>query len=226
MAQRLWQEPGFDPAKLRRLEYLGDRRRAQSGRADRALHPRRHHMSNGFGMSETGSNYGMPMDDPDLVVAKGGSCGLPYAFVETRIADEEGNELPPGETGELWLAGPSVTPGYWNRPEENERAFSGKWFKTGDAALVDEDGYLYVVDRRKDMYISGGENVFPAEVEAALRGNGRDRRGGGDRRPRRALGRGRPRLSDPARRPCARRGAGAARIARRGSPSSRCRPRW
>jgi fatty-acyl-CoA synthase len=110
----------------------------------------------------------MPMDDPDLVIAKGGSCGLPYAFVETRIADEEGNELPAGETGELWLAGPSVTPGYWNRPEENERAFSGKWFKTGDAALVDEGGYLTIVDRRKDMYISGGENVFPAEVEAAL----------------------------------------------------------
>jgi fatty-acyl-CoA synthase len=125
-------------------------------------------MSNGFGMSETGSNYGMPMDDPDLVVAKGGTCGLPYAFVETRIVDEDGNALPAGETGELWLSGPSVTSGYWNRPEENERGFAGKWFRTGDAALVDADGYLYVVDRRKDMYISGGENVFPAEVEAAL----------------------------------------------------------
>jgi fatty-acyl-CoA synthase len=168
MAQRLWQEPGFDPARLRRLEYW-----ATGGAPNPAAQIERFvragiNMSNGFGMSETGSNYGMPMDDPDLVVAKGGSCGLPYAFVETRIADEDGNELPPGETGELWLAGPSVTPGYWNRPEENEAAFSGKWFRTGDAALVDEDGYLYVVDRRKDMYISGGENVFPAEVEAAL----------------------------------------------------------
>ena len=168
MAQRLWQEPGFDPAKLRHLEYWATggapNPAAQIERFVRAGIP----MSNGFGMSETGSNYGMPMDDPDLVVAKGGTCGLPYAFVETRIVDEEGNALPAGETGELWLAGPSVTPGYWNRPEENERAFAGKWFRTGDAALVDEDGYLYVVDRRKDMYISGGENVFPAEVEAAL----------------------------------------------------------
>jgi fatty-acyl-CoA synthase len=168
MAQRLWQEPGFDPARLRRLECW-----ATGGAPNPAAQIERFvragiNMSNGFGMSETGSNYGMPMDDPDLVVAKGGSCGLPYAFVETRIADEDGNELPPGETGELWLAGPSVTPGYWNRPEENEAAFSGKWFRTGDAALVDEEGYLYVVDRRKDMYISGGENVFPAEVEAAL----------------------------------------------------------
>jgi fatty-acyl-CoA synthase len=108
------------------------------------------------------------MDDHEKVIAKQGSCGLPYPFIETRIADEDGNELPPGETGEVWLAGPSVTPGYWNRPEENEQAFAGRWFKTGDAGWVDEEGWLYVVDRRKDMYISGGENVYPAEVEAVL----------------------------------------------------------
>ena len=168
MAQRLWQEPGFDPGRLRNLKIWATggapNPAAQIERFVRAGIP----MSNGFGMSETGSNYGMPMDDPDLVVAKGGSCGLPYAFVETRIAGEDGEALPPGETGELWLAGPSVTPGYWNRPEENERAFAGKWFRTGDAALVDEQGFLTIVDRRKDMYISGGENVYPAEVEAAL----------------------------------------------------------
>lgn len=168
MAQRLWQEPGFDPEKLRHLRIWATggapNPAAQIERFVRAGIP----MSNGFGMSETGSNYGMPVDDPELVIAKGGSCGLPYAFVEARIAGEDGEALPPGETGELWLAGPSVTQGYWNRPDENEKAFAGKWFKTGDAALVDEEGYLYVVDRRKDMYISGGENVFPAEVEAAL----------------------------------------------------------
>ena len=168
MAQRLWDEPGFDPAKLRHLAIW-----ATGGAPNPAAQIERFvragiAMSNGFGMSETGSNYGMPMDDPELVIAKGGSCGLPYAFVETMIADEEGEALPPGETGELWLAGPSVTPGYWNRPEENERAFAGKWFRTGDAASVDAEGFLTIVDRRKDMYISGGENVYPAEVEAAL----------------------------------------------------------
>ena len=168
MAQRMWQEPGFDPAKLRHIQVW-----ATGGAPNPAAQIERFvragiNMSNGFGMSETCSNYGTPMDDPDLVIAKGGTCGLPYAFVESRIVDEEGNELPPGETGELWLAGPSVTSGYWNRPDENEKAFAGRWFKTGDAALIDEDGYLYVVDRRKDMYISGGENVFPAEVEATL----------------------------------------------------------
>jgi fatty-acyl-CoA synthase len=168
MAQRLWDEPAFDPAKLRHLAIW-----ATGGAPNPAAQIARFvragiNMSNGFGMSETGSNYGMPMDDPELVIAKGGSCGLPYAFVETMIADEQGEALPPGETGELWLAGPSVTPGYWNRPEENERAFAGKWFRTGDAASVDAEGFLTIVDRRKDMYISGGENVYPAEVEAAL----------------------------------------------------------
>ena len=159
---------GFRSRRLRTLKYWATggapNPAAQVERFVRAGVP----MSNGFGMSETGSNYGTPMDDVERAIAKAGSCGLPYAFVRTTIADEDGNALPPGETGELWLAGPSVTPGYWNRPEENLKAFSGGWFKTGDAAFVDTDGFLSVVDRRKDMYISGGENVYPAEVEAAL----------------------------------------------------------
>jgi fatty-acyl-CoA synthase len=168
MAQVLWQQPGFDAAKLRNIKYW-----ATGGAPNPTAQIERFlnagiRMSNGFGMSETGSNYGTPMDDFAKVIAKQGSCGLPYPFIETRIVDEEGNELPPGETGEVWLAGPSVTPGYWNRPEENEKAFTGRWFKSGDAGWVDEEGWLYVVDRRKDMYISGGENVYPAEVEAVL----------------------------------------------------------
>jgi fatty-acyl-CoA synthase len=168
MAQILWQQPGFDPDKLRHIKYW-----ATGGAPNPAAQIERYlnaviNMSNGFGMSETGSNYGTPMDDPAKVIAKQGSCGLPYPFIETRIAGENGEELPPGETGEVWLAGPSVTPGYWNRPEENEKAFAGRWFRTGDAGRVDAEGWLYVVDRRKDMYISGGENVYPAEVEAVL----------------------------------------------------------
>jgi fatty-acyl-CoA synthase len=168
MAQRLWQEPGFDPEMLRGLTHLttggAPNPAALVERFVRAGIP----MSNGFGMSETGSNFGVPVDDPELQVAKAGTCGLPYMSVEARIVDENGNDLPSGETGELWIAGPSVTSGYWNRPEENEKAFRGRWFRTGDAAFLDEDGYLFLVDRRKDMYISGGENVYPAEVEAAL----------------------------------------------------------
>ena len=168
MAQVLWQQPGFDPAKLRHIRYW-----ATGGAPNPAAQIERYlnagiNMSNGFGMSETGSNYGTPMGDKAKVIAKQGSCGLPYAFIETRIVDEQGEDLPPGETGEVWLAGPSVTPGYWNRPEENAKAFVGRWFRTGDAGWVDEEGWLTIVDRRKDMYISGGENVYPAEVEAVL----------------------------------------------------------
>ena len=168
MAQTLWQQPGFDPATLRHLKYW-----ATGGAPNPPAQIERFlragiNMSNGFGMSETGSNYGTPMDDRERAIAKRDSCGLPYAFIETRIAGTDGRELPPGETGEVWLAGPSVTPGYWHRPEENEKAFAGRWFRTGDAGRVDEEGWLTVVDRRKDMYISGGENVYPAEVEAVL----------------------------------------------------------
>ncbi|MGZ8349385.1 MAG: AMP-binding protein [Allosphingosinicella sp.] len=168
MAQRLWQEPGFDPARLSNIVSW-----ATGGAPNPAAQVERYvragiAMSNGFGMSETGSNFGMPMDDRALVIAKAGCCGLPYMSVEAHAFDDDGNVLPPGETGELWIAGPSVSPGYWNRPDENEKAFAGRWFRTGDAAFFDEDGYLYLVDRKKDMFISGGENVYPAEVEAAL----------------------------------------------------------
>jgi fatty-acyl-CoA synthase len=94
---------------------------------------------------------------------------LPLLTVETKIVDEDGNEVSTGERGELWVRGPSVAMGYWNQPELSSKAFiDGGWFVTGDAAMVDEDGFFYIVDRKKDMYISGGENVYPAEVEAAL----------------------------------------------------------
>ena len=77
-------------------------------------------------------------------------------------------EVPQGQVGELWLRGPCISSGYWNQPEATAKAFRDGWFITGDAAMMDEDGFYYIVDRKKDMYISGGENVYPAEVEAAL----------------------------------------------------------
>jgi fatty-acyl-CoA synthase len=125
-------------------------------------------MSDGFGMSETCSVSGMPVHDPDMLLAKAGSCGLPYFAVETRIVDDDGADVPAGRTGELWLRGPNITPGYWNQPELTAKAFTDGWFRTGDAAIRDADGFLFLVDRKKDMFISGGENVYPAEVEAAL----------------------------------------------------------
>ena len=97
------------------------------------------------------------------------SAGKPLPGNEVRILDADGNALPPGETGEIVLRSESVMLGYWNRPEETAKVMlEGGWFRTGDAGMLDEEGYLYIQDRIKDMIITGGENVYPAEVESAI----------------------------------------------------------
>src|SRR5690606_32026775 len=90
--------------------------------------------------------------------------------VKMRIADDQGAPRPAGEVGELQVKGPSITSGYWNRPDADAASFVDGWFRTGDAAYLDEEGFLHIVDRWTDMYISGGENVYPAEVESVLSG--------------------------------------------------------
>jgi long-chain acyl-CoA synthetase len=97
-----------------------------------------------------------------------GSVGTPANLVEVQIRDLEGNTLGQGERGEICICGPNITKGYLNNPEETESAFWGKWFRSGDIGVMDEDGYLYIVDRLKDMIITGGENVYPREVEEVL----------------------------------------------------------
>jgi fatty-acyl-CoA synthase len=168
MAATLWNQPGFAPDKLRNIVSWAiggaPNPKAQSERFARAGI----HIAEGFGMSETGSNFGMPTHDIDTILGKAGSCGLPFMTVEAKIVDEEGHEVPEGERGELLLRGPCVASGYWNQPELTAKAFPDGWFVTGDAAVKDADGFYYIVDRKKDMYISGGENVYPAEVEAAI----------------------------------------------------------
>lgn len=98
------------------------------------------------------------------------SCGKPVDWVELAIVNpDNGQRLPSGEVGELWLKSPMVTSGYWQKPEMTAQAFSElEWFRTGDAAYQDDDGYVFLKDRFKDMIISGGENIYPAEVENAL----------------------------------------------------------
>jgi acyl-CoA synthetase (AMP-forming)/AMP-acid ligase II len=99
------------------------------------------------------------------------SCGRPWPTLETRIADEDGNTLPPGEIGEIEIRGPIVMAGYWNRPEATaETIRPDGWLRTGDAGFMDKDGFFFVHDRVKDMIVSGGENVYPAEVENAILG--------------------------------------------------------
>jgi fatty-acyl-CoA synthase len=97
-----------------------------------------------------------------------GSCGLPMRHTRVRLVRADGTDADPGEIGEVWISGPSVTPGYFRAPQANAQSFVGEWFRTGDAGRFDKDGFLYLVDRYKDMYKSGGENVFPAEVEIVL----------------------------------------------------------
>lgn len=123
-------------------------------------------MQQTFGMTETGPTVTI------LSAGRGfdklGSAGLPVVHVETCITDEHGVAVPRGTVGELRVRGPSIATGYWNRPEESRNAFHDGWFRTGDTARQDEEGYFYIVDRCKNMYISGGENVYPAEVERVI----------------------------------------------------------
>jgi fatty-acyl-CoA synthase len=120
----------------------------------------------GYGMTETCGV--VTMLDPDDRVRKAGSAGKPCLHVAAKIMRVDGTEAATGEMGELWVKGPSVTPGYWKNDAANRTAFTGGWLHTGDAALTDDEGFYYIVDRWKDMYITGGENVYPAEVEEVL----------------------------------------------------------
>ena len=101
-------------------------------------------------------------------IEKIGSTGRAIAHVEIEIRDDRGNRLAPGENGEICLRGPKVTPGYWKDPEKTAAAFFGDWFRSGDVGYLDEDGFLYLTDRKKDMIISGGENIASSEVERVI----------------------------------------------------------
>ncbi len=123
-------------------------------------------LQQGYGMTET-SPAVLALDREDAA-RKAGSAGKPVLHTEVRIVRPDGTDAPAGELGELWVKGPNITPGYWNRPDANRASFTDGWLHTGDATRVDDEGFYYIVDRWKDMYISGGENVYPAEVENVL----------------------------------------------------------
>lgn len=125
-------------------------------------------MVDGFGLTEAGTVLGMPVE-ADRIARKAGSAGLPAPMIGLRIVDEDGRDVAAGEPGEIWLSGPSITSGYWNRPQETASVFTADgWFRTGDIARRDDEGFVTLVDRRKDMFISGGENVYPGEIETVL----------------------------------------------------------
>lgn len=119
-------------------------------------------LSEGYGMTEAAPVITTnPLDGNSRV----GSIGLPVPSTEVRIVDEQGNPLPPGESGEIQARGPQVMKGYYNRPEETARTIVDGWLNTGDIGIMSPDGFFQIVDRKKDMILVSGFNVFPNEVE-------------------------------------------------------------
>lgn len=175
MLQALLDAPGFSPERVRSLT------RIAFGAApmppdllDRALAAWPHaEFFQAYGLTETAGAVciNLPVNHRPEAIARGllravGRAGL---GAEIRIVDARGGDCPRGEVGELVVRGPMVTRGYWNLPEVSAQALRNGWFHTGDGARMDADGYLFIADRLKDMIITGGENVYSAEVEAALR---------------------------------------------------------
>jgi acyl-CoA synthetase (AMP-forming)/AMP-acid ligase II len=119
-----------------------------------------------YGLTETCS--GDTMMEAGMEMAKIGSTGRPLAHVRLEIRDDEGRPLPAGEQGEICLSGPKVTQGYWRDPVRTAASFWGEWFRTGDVGYLDRDGFLYLTDRKKDLVISGGENIASSEVERVI----------------------------------------------------------
>jgi fatty-acyl-CoA synthase len=122
-----------------------------------------------FGQTEMSPvTTSLPSED---AIRKIGSVGRPIPTIAVRVVDELMNDVPRGEVGEIVYRGPTLMAGYWNNPQATAEAFHGGWFHSGDLVREDDEGYLYVVDRKKDMIISGGENIYSAEVENALAGH-------------------------------------------------------
>jgi fatty-acyl-CoA synthase len=168
MAMLMRQLPGFDGRRLARLTAL-----ITGGAPNPEAHIRRWlddgvTMINAWGMSEIGSGTSQPLGNPQRLLASPSAIGLPHLTLEMKLMTSDGREAATGEPGEIWARGWSVTPGYWERPDLNEQAFVDGWFRTGDIAVCDASGAFTLIDRIKDMYISGGENVYPAEIEAVI----------------------------------------------------------
>ena len=119
----------------------------------------------GYGLSETSP---VACSNHPGRERKPGSIGTPIEGVEMRVVDEDDNPVEQGEVGEIVIRGHNIMKGYWQRPEATEEAMRGGWFHSGDMARTDEDGYFYIVDRKKDLIIRGGYNVYPREVEEVL----------------------------------------------------------
>jgi acyl-CoA synthetase (AMP-forming)/AMP-acid ligase II len=119
-----------------------------------------------YGLTETGGPA--CLISPAEALERAGSTGKAFYHTDVKVVDPEGNEVGPNETGEVLVRGPHIMLGYWNRPDATAETLVDGWLHSGDIAMIDADGYIYIQDRIKDMIISGGENVYPAEIENTL----------------------------------------------------------
>ena len=166
MLDAMSREPGFRTRDLTALRTVG------AAGAPLPLPTLRTWLDRGVTMQQA---YGMTEAAPGCTVLdsadaerKVGSAGKPLFFTDVRVVDPDGADVPPGVVGEVVVQGPNVMAGYWDDPEQTAAVLHDGWYRTGDAGSLDDEGFLYIRDRYKDMIISGGENVYPAEVESAL----------------------------------------------------------
>jgi acyl-CoA synthetase (AMP-forming)/AMP-acid ligase II len=158
----------YDVSSLRKINFGGSSIAPAVIRRARALFPNCQFIQ-GYGQTETSPNISMLLDkyntDEGPYAGKIESAGQPVFTMEVKIFDVDDEAVPPGTVGEIVARGPHVMAGYWNQPEETAHALRGGWMHTGDIGFLDEDGFLFIVDRLKDMIISGGENIYSTEVE-------------------------------------------------------------
>jgi acyl-CoA synthetase (AMP-forming)/AMP-acid ligase II len=167
MLDFLAQDPGFDEADLGSLRSIVVGGSPLPERSIRLWQDRGVKVVQGFGMTETAP--GVCLLEASDALSHAGTAGRPHFFAEVRVVDPvTGEDVEEGTAGEVWARGPQVMKGYWNREEATAAALEGGWYHTGDIAVRDAEGFFTIKDRIKDMYISGGENVYPAEVENAL----------------------------------------------------------
>jgi fatty-acyl-CoA synthase len=170
MAAALRAEPGFNPQNLRHLTAIFSGGAPHAPDAIRAWLSDGIPMADGFGMSEAGTVSCMPLDLA-LISARAGAAGFIPPGIDLQIRNPQGETCAPGEPGEIFVRGPNVTSGYWRRPAETAAAFTADgYLRSGDIGYLDAEHCLTLIDRKKDMFISGGENIYPAEIEAALAG--------------------------------------------------------
>lgn len=167
MMDRMYHDEAFAAASLRTVRYAIVGGEPMPVGLIRSWQEKGVPIRQGYGLTEFGPNV-FSLNEEDAI-RKIGSIGFPNFYVDTRIVDDNGRDLPAGEVGELLLRGPMCMPGYWNNPDATAATIRDGWLHTGDLVRRDEDGFHYVVDRKKDMFISGAENVYPAEIEFYLR---------------------------------------------------------